>query len=136
MTVFVGKGSVFQKTISASLTTVAGVRNFKFNPGENETMETDDLASSYVTLQETGRAGGGSCSGQLLWDPANATQIAMHISFNTPTVENYSNTYGSTTESIAYTGILTKFELTVERADPIVADFEIAVADRPTLNEA
>ena len=136
MAVYAGKGSVFQVTISASLTTVSGMRDIKFDPGEVETMEVDDLASDYVDLDVTGRAGGGTLTGQCFWDPANAQMQALHTLWNTPAKVNMSTTWGTSTESIAFSGILKKLPLTATRTDPITADIECVVAERPTLNES
>ena len=136
MTVFAGQATILQVTISAVLTTIAGVRNVVFDPGEVETMEIDDLASDYVDLDVTGRAGGGNVTGTAFWDPANAQMQALHILWNTPAIEAWSITWGATTESIAFNGILTKIPITAERTDPITTDLEIAVSDRPTLNES
>lgn len=136
MTVYAGQGSILQVTISAALTTIAGVRDINFDPGEVETMEIDDLASDYVDLDVTGRAGGGTVTGEAFWDPANAQMQKLHTLWNTPAKESWSTTWGSSTESIAFSGILTKMPITATRTDPITTAIEIAVAERPTLNES
>lgn len=133
MTIYAGKGSILQVTISAVLTTISGVRNFTFNPGETETMEVDALADDYVKLQVTGRTGSGNVSGTMFLDPANAQVFKLHGLMNTPADEAWSITWGSSAVSQAFNGILTKMETKVERADPITDDFEIAISSRPTL---
>lgn len=136
MTVYAGVATVLQVTISSVLTTIVGVRDVEFDPGEVETMEIDDLSSDYVDLDVTGRAGGGTVSAECFWDPANAQMQALHTLWNTPAKEAFSITWGATTESTAFTGILTKLPLTANRTDPITTAIEIAVAERPTLNES
>lgn len=136
MAVYSGQGTVLQVTISASLTTIAGARNVEFDPGEVETMEIDDLSDDYVNLDVTGRAGGGSVSSEVFWDPANAQIQALHALWNTPAKEDYSITWGSSEESLAFNGILTKMPITANRTDPITSNIEIAVAERPVLNES
>lgn len=136
MTVYAGKGTILQVTISAVLTTIAGMRNVEFDPGEVETMETDALSDTYVTLGVTGRAGGGQVTGECFWDPANAQIHALHALWNTPATEAFSITWSTTAESIAFTGILTKMPIVATRTDPITSAIEIAVAARPTLNES
>lgn len=136
MTVYAGQGSVLQVTISAALTTIVGVRNIEFDPGEVETMEIDDLSDDYVDLDVTGRAGGGTVSAEAFWDPANAQMQALHTLWNTPATEAFSITWGSSSESIGFTGILTKMPISATRTDPITTALEIAVAARPTLNES
>lgn len=136
MTVYAGVDTILQVTISASLVTIAGVRGVEFDPGEVETMEIDDLSDDYVNLDVTGRAGGGSVSAEAFWDPANAQMQALHALWNTPAKEDFSITWSTTTESIAFSGILKKIPITASRTDPITTSMEIAVAERPALNES
>jgi len=136
MTVYAGAGSILQVTIVSTLTTIAGMRDIEFDPGEVETMEIDDLDSDYVALDVTGRAGGGTVSGECFWDPANAQMQALHALWNDPEIEDFSITWGSSTESIAFKGIVTKLPITATRTDPITCAIEIAIADRPALNES
>jgi hypothetical protein len=136
MTVYAGQGTILQVTIAASLTTIAGVREVEFDPGEVEVMEIDDLASDYIDLDVTGRAGGGSVKAPTLWDPANAQMQALHALWNTPAKEDYSITWGATAESIAWNGILTKMPIKAVRSEPIMSELEFKVAERPALNES
>lgn len=136
MTVYAGKGSVLQVTISASLTTIAGVRNIDFDPGEVETMEVDDLSDDYVNLDVTGRAGGGTLSAEAFWDPGNAQMQYLHSLWNTPAKEDFSTGWSTTSEDIAVSGILTKLPISANRTDPLLSNIEIAVAERPVLNES
>ncbi len=134
MTVYAGKGTIFQITITSTLTTVTQVRSLTWNPGTVETMETDDLSSTYVTLGVTGRAGGGTVSLTLLYDPAVTTHIEIHKLWNTPATNAMSITWPDGVKTAPFTGIITGLNATVERADPVTADISIAVAARPTLN--
>ena len=136
MAVYAGKGSILQVTISASLTTIAGVRSIGFDPGEVETMEIDDLSDDYVNLDVTGRAGGGTLSAEVFWDPGNAQMQALHALWNTPAKEDFSTTWGTSTESIAVNGILTQLPISATRTEPLLSNIEIAVAERPALNES
>ena len=136
MTVYAGKGSLLQVTISASLTTIAGVRNIDFDPGEVELMDVDDLADDYVDRDVTGRASGGSVAAEGFWDPANAQMQALHTLWNTPAIEDFSITWSTTSESLPFKGILTKLPITANRTDPLLTNLEIAVAQRPVLNES
>lgn len=136
MTVYAGLATILQVTISSVLTTIAGVRDVNLDPGEVETMEVDDLDDDYVGLDVTGRAGGGSVTGECFWDPAAATMQALHTLWNTPAKEAFSITWGATSESIAISGILTKMPITATRTDPITTALEIKIAERPVLNES
>lgn len=136
MTVYAGQSTVLQVAISSVLTTIVGVRDVEFDPGEVETMEIDDLDSDYVDLDVTGRAGGGSVSAEAFWDPANAQMQALHALWNDPAKEDFSITWGATSQDTAFNGILTKCPISATRTDPITTALEIAVAERPTLNES
>lgn len=136
MTVYAGRTTVLQVTISSSLTTIAGVRGVEFDPGEVETMEVDDLSDDYVDLDVTGRAGGGSVTADAFWDPANAQMQALNKLWNTPKKEDFSITWGASNQSTAFKGILTKLPITASRSDPITTNIEIKVAQRPSLNES
>ncbi|TWT57253.1 hypothetical protein KOR42_06110 [Thalassoglobus neptunius] len=136
MTVYAGVDSILQVTIAASLTTIAGIRDIEFDPGEVELMEIDDLASDYVDRAPTGRAGGGTVTAECFWDPANAQMQALHTLWNTPAEEDFSITWSTTTESIAFKGILTKIPISATRTDPITTALEVAVSQRPVLNES
>lgn len=136
MTVYAGKGSVLQVTISASLTTIAGIRNIDFDPGEVELMDVDDLVDDYVDRDVTGRASGGNVAAEGFWDPANAQMQALHTLWNTPAKEDFSITWSTTSESLPFKGILTKLPIAANRTDPLLTNLEIAVAERPVLNES
>lgn len=136
MTVYAGKGTLFRMTISATLTTVTQVRSMSWNPGTVETMETDDLSSTYVTLGVTGRAGGGTVNLSLLYDPATSTHQEIHKLWNTPATNAMSIAWPDGVKTQAFTGIITGLNATVERADPLSADVTVAVAAKPTLNES
>ena len=134
MTVYAGKGTDFQITITATLTDVAQCRSIRWNPGTVETMETDDLLSTYVTLGVTGRAGGGTLSAQLLYDPASSTHIELHKLWNTPATNAMNINWPDGTKTQPFSGILTGLDVGVERSEPVTCDVSVAVASRPTLN--
>jgi len=73
------KGTALKQTISAVLTTVAQVISLDLPEAESETYEADTLdnTSAGIPYKHTGRSEGGSCSGELFYDPALAGHKAL-----------------------------------------------------------
>ena len=139
MTVSSSLGSILQLTISAVLTTIAGVRDLEFDPGEVETFERDALEDvDYVDLDVTLRTKGGKCSGSMFYDPAAATNTALVALINSPSTTTRNTAWQITWSDPAattqpFSGILTKLTRKASRGEPLTSDFEIAVSQKPTL---
>lgn len=127
-------GSVLTVLISAVQTTIAGIRDIEFDPPEVETYEIDDLTSTHVDVDPTGRCGGGTVKASLFYDPAAAAMSKLITLFTTPATEVFNIKWGVTPASTqVFTGILIKQSRKAERAAPLMADIELKVARKPTL---
>lgn len=140
-TAYTSLGTKLKVTISSVLTVVTGVRDIEFEAPELELYEKDDLQDDYVAREHSGRFSGGSVKGSQLWDPAAASSTKLKGLFNSPTVTSgvyvpevwsieWSDTGASTQ---GFSGYLTKQTRKAERGNPLVNDFEIQVAVKPTL---
>lgn len=72
MSKVVAKGTALQEEIAAVFTDVAQLVSIDLNEAETETIESDTLdnTDAGVPYSATGRAEGGSVSGEMLLDPA------------------------------------------------------------------
>lgn len=141
MPVYSSLGTKLQLTISSVLTDLVGVRDVEFEAPELEMMEVDDIASTHVDLDPTGRSKGGSVKASSFYDPAAATTTALLALFNSQTKTSgvYVATVwaivwsGATAVTQGFSGTLTKQTRKAERGSPLMADLEITVSRRPTL---
>lgn len=134
-------GTKLQLTISSTLTDVIGIRDVEFDPGELEMMEVDDLDSTHVDMDPTGRTKGGSVKASGFWDPAAASSVALTALFNSqvktagvfvPTVWAIVWS-GATAVTQGFSGTLVKQPRKAERGSPLMRDLEITVSRKPTL---
>ena len=134
-------GTKLQLTIASVLTDLAQVRDVDFDPGELEMYEIDDLASTSVDEDPSGRAKPGSVKASMFYDPASASNTALIALWNSPVVT--SGVYVPTAWAIVwsaatavtqlFSGTLTKQSRKAERGSPLMADIEIKVSRKPTL---
>lgn len=140
-TAFTSLGTILQVTISSVLTALAGVRDVEFEAPELELYDRDDLVDDYVQRDASGRTSGGSVKGSMLWDPASATNTKLIALFNSPTVtsgvyvpEVWAIVWSSSPAATqGFSGYLTKQTRKAERGAPLMNDFEIQTARKPTL---
>lgn len=134
-------GSFLQITLATVLTTVAGIRDIDFESPELELMDVDDLESTHVDQDPTGRTKGGSVKASAFWDPAAASHAGLCVLFNAPvkTLGVYVPTVCAISWSAqpatvqGFSGTLTKQSRKAERGSPLMCDLEIAVTRKPTL---
>jgi hypothetical protein len=134
-------GTKLQLTIASVLADVAQVRDVDFDPGELEMYEVDDLSSTNVDEDPSGRTKGGSVKASMFYDPASASNTALIALWNSPV--QTSGVYVPTAWAIVwsaspaatqlFSGTLTKQTRKAERGSPLMADLEIKVTRKPTL---
>ena len=73
------KGTIIAQDIVATYVTIASVISIDLPDMESETYEADTLdnAGAGILYQPTGRTEGGSMSGELFYDPADASHIDL-----------------------------------------------------------
>ena len=134
-------GSVLKLTIASVLTIIAGIRDIDFESPELEMMDIDDIESTHVDQDPTGRTKGGSVKASAFWDPAAATHVALVALFNAqvktsgvyvPTLWSI-DWSASPTATQLFSGTLVKQSRKAERGSPLMSDLEITVSRRPTL---
>jgi hypothetical protein len=141
MPVYSSLGTKLQVTITSVLTDIVGVRDVEFEAPELEMMEVDDIASTHVDMDPTGRSKGGSVKASAFYDPAAATTTALLALFNAPVKTSgvFVPTVwaivwqGATAVTQGFSGTLTKQTRKAERGSPLMADLEITVSRKPTL---
>jgi len=134
-------GTKLQLAIASVLTDLAGIRDVEFDPGEMEMYEIDDLGSTNVDEDPSGRTKSGSVKASMFYDPASASNSALIALWNSPVVTSgvYVPTVwaivwsASPTATQGFSGTLTKQSRKAERGSPLMADIEIKVSRKPTL---
>lgn len=132
-------GTILKLSIASVLTTILGVRDIDFDPGEVETFERDALADvDYLETDCTGRTKGGKCSGSMFYDPAAATNDALVALINSVDADTRDTAWQVTWSDPAATtqpfvGPLVKLTRSAKRGEPLMSDFEIAISQKPTL---
>lgn len=136
-------GTVLQVAVATVLTAIAGIRDVKWNPGEAETFECDDLADTHVNLGATGRTMGGECTAQMFTDFLAATWTPLADLMMTPVVTDFAivwtaadsddGTAGIQAATQPFKGIFKSLPVVAERGQPLLSDLSIAVAEKPTI---
>jgi len=134
-------GTLLKQSIADVLTTVVGIRDVEMEVPELELYDVDDLSSSHVDQDPSGRTKGGSVKASMFLDPASASHTALIALFNSPTVT--AGVYVPTEWSIVwsaspastqlFSGTLVKQNRKAERGSPLMMDLEIAITRKPTL---
>jgi hypothetical protein len=141
MAKYTSLGTLLKLAIASVLTTVAGVRDVDFESPELELYEVDDLESTYVEQDPSGRSKGGSVKFSMFYDPASASNTALIALYNSQTKtsgvyvpSDWSITWQAATAATQlFSGILVKQNRKAERGSPLIMDGEITVTRKPTL---
>jgi hypothetical protein len=96
------KGTILKQDIASTLTAVAQVISLDFAESTTETYEADTLdnANSGIPMKPTGRATGGSLSGELFFDPVLAGHQSITDFITTPALRNMSITFADTAATV------------------------------------
>lgn len=91
MSIIKSKGTALKQELASVYTAVAQVISLELPEAESETFEADTLdnANAGIPYKQTGRSEGGSCSGELFYDPALAGHKALTELIKTPQAENW-----------------------------------------------
>lgn len=141
MGIYSSLGTKLQLTIAAALADVAGIRDVEFEAPELEMYEVDDLGSTHVNEDPSGRTKGGSVKGSMFYDPAAASSAALLALFNAPvkTAGEFVPTVWAIVWSVhpaatqGFSGTLVKQTVKAERGSPLIKDLEIKISRKPTL---
>jgi len=129
------KGTALQQEISSVYTAVAQIISIDLPEAEAETYEADTLDSSGAGIphKSTGRSEGGSCSGELFYDPALAGHKALTELIRSPQAENWKVVFADDGSSEwAFAGAGFSFGGTVALNDGLKANFSIKLDGIPT----
>jgi len=128
------QGAALKITISAALVEVPGLENIELDLGENKTYENSDISSDYIAPVFSGLRGEGSLSADIIRDPANATQIALQIAFNTGATLASSVTIGAAGKVIVVSLLVTKLSLSGKRGEGFMGKAEFKVLSKADWN--
>jgi|CXWL01.1.fsa_nt_gi hypothetical protein len=128
------KGTLFQVTISAALTTVAGVFRLKGPGVEVKTWNATDLSSGVGEEKKvTGHVEGKNVSGSLWMDPVAATFQFLTDLLTAPASNAMNIDFAdAATTSWPFTGIVKNVEPSVELNAGLMAEFEVELDGIPT----
>lgn len=134
------KGTAIQQYISAAYVSVAQVISIDGPDIETETFEADTLdnTDAGIPYKSTGRAEGGSLSGEMFYDPAlDSHKDFLELITNPPTdSEQWKIVFADTGASEwTFTGAGINFSPTVALADGLKAGFGIKLDGIPTFPE-
>lgn len=128
------KGTKLEQTIAAAYVAVAQIISLELPDCESETYEADTLdnASAGIPYEQTGRSEGGSCSGELFYDPALAGHKNLTELIRVPQSEAWKITFADTGAStLTFTGAGFSFGGTVALNDGLKANFSIKLSGIP-----
>lgn len=95
----VGKGTVLQQTISASLTAIAQVLSIELSGSKSNTFNSTALDSGvFGSLDLTGYSDSGTCAAELFFDSALAGHQFITDNITTPAKNAMKLIYANTTE--------------------------------------
>ena len=129
------KGTAIQQEISSVYTTVAQVIGLDLPEAESETYEADTLdnAGAGIPYKPTGRSEGGSCSGELFYDPALTGHKSLTELIRAPAAENWKINFVDTgTSTWTFAGAGFSMGGTVALNDGLKASFGIKLDGIPT----
>lgn len=129
------KGTTLSQTISAVYVAVAQVISLELPDMESETYEADTLdnTSAGIPYEPTGRTEGGSCSGELFYDPALTGHKNLLELLTTPAAEAWKITFADTGASTwSFAGAGFSFGGTVALNDGLKGNFSIKLNGLPT----
>jgi hypothetical protein len=129
------KGTAIQQTISAAYVTVAQVISLELPDMESETFEADTLdnTDAGIPYAPTGRSEGGSCSGELFYDPALTGHKNLLELIRSPAAEAWKIVFADAgLSSWAFAGAGFGFGGTVALNDGLKGKFSIKLDGIPT----
>ena len=129
------KGTALAQEIASSYVTVAQVISLELPTVESETFEADTLdnTDAGIPYQATGRTEGGSCSGELFYDPALVGHQNLTELLRVPQDENWQITFMDSEDSTwTFTGAGFSLGGTVALNDGLKATFSIKLDGIPT----
>lgn len=135
MAIAICKGTVLKQDISSTLTTVAQVISMSLSGTATETFEADTLdnANAGIPMKPTGRATGGTLSGEMFLDPALAGHKSLLSYITTPATRAMSITYADTGETAwTFTAASHGIDVTVALADGLKAAFNYTLDGLPS----
>lgn len=135
MTLVKCKGTTLKQELSSVYTAVAQVISLELPEAEAETYEADTLdnTNAGIPYKPTGRSEGGSCSGELFYDPALAGHKALTELIRLPQAENWKIVFADTgTSEWAFAGGGFSLGGTVALNDGLKANFSIKLDGIPT----
>lgn len=129
------KGTALAQEIAGSYVTVAQVISLELPTVESETYEADTLdnTDAGIPYEPTGRTEGGSCSGELFYDPALPGHQNLTELLRVPQDENWQITFKDASNSTwTFTGAGFSFGGTVALNDGLKGSFSIKLDGIPT----
>jgi hypothetical protein len=129
------KGTALKQQISAAYVAVAQVISLELPDMESETYESDTLdnTDAGIPYSQTGRSEGGSCSGELFYDPALTGHKNLLELITTPAEENWQILFADTGASTwTFVGAGFGFGGTVALNDGLKGKFSIKLSKVPT----
>lgn len=128
------KGTALQQTVAAAYVTIAQVISLELPEAETETYESDTLDNTDpgIPYDNTGRVEGGSCSGELFYDPALAGHKNLLALITTPQDELWKIIFADTGLSTwTFTGAGFKFGAAVALNSGLKGSFAIKLDGIP-----
>lgn len=129
------KGTALAQKISSAYVTVAQVISLELPTVESETFEADTLdnTDAGIPYQATGRTEGGSCSGELFYDPTLDSHQNLLELLREPQAEDWQITFADASESTwTFAGAGFSFGGTVALNDGLKGTFSIKLDGIPT----
>jgi len=131
------KGTSLQQKVGNVFVTVAQVISLQLPEVESETYESDTLdnTSAGIPYSSTGRTEGGSCSGELFYDPAlDSHKNLLSLLTNPPTVsEQWKIVFADEgSSSWTFSGAGMSFGGTVALKEGLKGSFKIKLDGIPT----
>ena len=129
------KGTTLKQQIAAAYVAVAQVISLELPDMESETFESDTLdnTDAGIPYSQTGRTEGGSCSGELFYDPALDSHMDLLELLRLPAEEEWQILFADTGASTwSFTGAGFGFGGTVALNDGLKGNFSIKLSKIPT----
>lgn len=129
-----GMGTVLKQDIASTLTAVAQIISLNIDGAESETYDADTLdnTSAGILYGQTGRAEGGTCSGELFFDPVLAGHQAMTDIIVAPAETAWEVTFADTASTKwSLLGAGLSFGTSIVLNDGVKSTFEIKLSGLP-----
>jgi hypothetical protein len=129
------KGTSLKQTLAGQATAVAQIISLELPEAESETYESDTLdnTDAGIPYDNTGRSEGGSCAGELFYDPALPGHKNLLALITTPQDETWTVTFADTGASTwTFTGAGFSFGGTVALNSGLKGSFKIKLDGIPT----